>query len=123
MRDAKDIYAIGDCAYLIDKKTNKSVPALAQVAVRQAKIAAKNILHEIRKEPKETFSFKPSGLLVSVGKRFAVADIHGFQFKGFIAWWIWRTIYLTKLVGFRNKLQVAYDWTLNLFFPRDTTRI
>ncbi len=119
----QDIYALGDCALLINPADNKQVPALAQVAVRQAEITAKNILHEIRKEPLESFIFKPSGLLVSVGKRFAVADIYGIKFKGFVAWWLWRTIYLSKLVGWRNKLQVAYDWTLNLFFPRDTTQI
>lgn len=123
VKGIKNVYAIGDNAFLVDKKTGKVVPALAQVAVRQAKIAAKNILHEIRKEPLESFIFKSSGTLVSVGKRFAVADIHGLRFKGFLAWWLWRTIYLTKLIGFKNKLQVAYEWTLSLFFPRDTTEI
>jgi len=117
------VYSVGDCAFVINPYNRKQTPALAQVAVRQARIAARNILHELRNEPQETFTFKLSGILVSVGKRFAVADIHGIKFKGFVAWWLWRTIYLSKLVGWRNKLQVAYDWTLNLFFPRDTTQI
>lgn len=118
----KNVYALGDCAY-ITNRDGKQVPALAQAAVRAAKVAAKNVLHEINNMPLEVFSFKSSGVLVSVGKRFAVADLHGFRFKGFFAWWLWRTIYLTKLIGWRNKLQVAYDWTLNLFFSRDTTQI
>ncbi|MBS3144724.1 NAD(P)/FAD-dependent oxidoreductase [Candidatus Woesearchaeota archaeon] len=123
VQNQKNIYAIGDCAYLINPRDRKQVPALAQVAVKEARIVAKNIVSEINNRPLQVFSFKSSGTLVSVGKRFAVADLHGFRFKGFLAWWLWRTIYLTKLVGWRNKLQVAYDWTLNLFFPRDTTQI
>ncbi|HLC72745.1 MAG TPA: NAD(P)/FAD-dependent oxidoreductase [Candidatus Nanoarchaeia archaeon] len=123
LQNQEEVFAIGDCSLVINPYNQKPTPALAQVAVRQAKIAAKNIMHSMRNESLETFLFKPSGILVSVGKRFAVADIHGLKFKGFVAWWFWRTIYLSKLVGFRNKLQVAYDWTLNLFFPRDTTQI
>ena len=51
--------------------------------------------------------------------RSAVAEIMGMRFSGFIAWWLWRTIYLMKLPGFERKLRVAIDWTLDLFFPRD----
>lgn len=123
VKGAENVFALGDCALLINSHDGKPVPALAQTAVKEAKILAYNILKDIKKQPLKPFVFKQSGLLVSVGKRFAVADIHGIKFKGFFAWWLWRTIYLTKLVGFRNKLQVAYDWTLNLFFPRDTTQI
>ncbi|MBI1972894.1 NAD(P)/FAD-dependent oxidoreductase [Candidatus Woesearchaeota archaeon] len=123
VKGAENVYALGDCALLMNPPDGKPVPALAQAAVKEAKVLAQNILHDIRKQPLKQFTFKQSGLLVSVGKRFAVAEIHGIKFKGFFAWWLWRTIYLTKLVGFRNKLTVAYDWTLNLFFPRDTTQI
>jgi len=48
-----------------------------------------------------------------------VAEILGFKFSGFVAWWLWRTIYLMKLPGFERKVRVAIDWTLDLFFPRD----
>ena len=48
-----------------------------------------------------------------------MARIFGFNFSGFIAWWLWRTIYLSKLPRLEKKLRVALDWTLDLFFPKD----
>src|SRR5438309_7549070 len=48
-----------------------------------------------------------------------VARIFGFNFSGFFAWWMWRTIYLTKLPGLDKKIRVAFDWTLDLLFPKD----
>ncbi len=124
VKQAEEIYALGDCALFFNENESKPVPALAQVATKQAKVLAHNIMHAINGEPLEKFRFQSSGLLVSVGRRFGVADLRGgIHFKGFFAWWLWRTVYLFKLVGFANKLKVAYEWTLNLFFPRDTTQI
>ena len=40
-------------------------------------------------------------------------------FSGFIAWWMWRTVYLGKLPRFEKKLRVALDWTLDLIFAKD----
>jgi hypothetical protein len=57
--------------------------------------------------------------LAGLGRRSAVAEIFGLRFSGFIAWWLWRTIYLMKLPGFERKLRVAIDWALDLFFARD----
>ena len=45
--------------------------------------------------------------------------ILGINFSGFIAWWMWRTIYLSKLPRFEKKLRVALDWTLDLLFSKD----
>lgn len=58
-------------------------------------------------------------MLASLGRRSAVAEIYGFKFSGFFAWWLWRTVYLLKLPGLERKVRVAIDWTLDLFFPRD----
>ncbi|MBI3032090.1 NAD(P)/FAD-dependent oxidoreductase [Candidatus Woesearchaeota archaeon] len=115
-------FAIGDCAVCVDANGNK-VPWLAQAAVSQAKICAHNIIADMNNAPLLPFIFKPSGLLVSVGQKFAVAEINGFRFKGFFAWWLWRTIYLSKVLGLDNKIRIAYEWTLNLFFKRDSTKI
>lgn len=115
-------FALGDCTVCIDGD-NKKVPWLAQAAVKQAKVCAQNIIADIEDRPLNSFIFKSDGLLVSVGQKFAVAEINGFRFKGFFAWWLWRTIYLFKLVGLENKIKVAYEWTLALFFKRDSTKI
>ena len=58
-------------------------------------------------------------MLACLGRRTVVAEICRFRFSGFFAWWLWRTIYLSKLPGLERKVRVAMDWTLDLFFPRD----
>jgi len=52
-----------------------------------------------------------------------VANILGMNFSGFIAWWLWRTIYLTKLPRFEKKVRVALDWTLDLLFSKDLVQL
>jgi hypothetical protein len=79
-----------------------------------------NIAAAIGIGSKTQFAYKPLGVLSSLGRRSAVAEICGFRFSGFFAWWLWRTIYLFKLPGLERKVRVALDWTLDLFFPRDT---
>jgi hypothetical protein len=48
-----------------------------------------------------------------------IANVLGINFSGFFAWWLWRTIYLSKLPRFEKKLRVAIDWTLDLIFSKD----
>ena len=80
---------------------------------------AENIVAALRGGDQKVFSYHPVGVLASLGRRTAVAEIRGFKFSGFFAWWLWRTIYLLKLPGLERKVRVAGDWTLDLFFPRD----
>jgi NADH dehydrogenase len=65
------------------------------------------------------FLYSTIGLLAPIGKRTGVANILGVNFSGFIAWWLWRTIYLLKLPRFEKKVLVALDWTLDLLFSKD----
>jgi hypothetical protein len=69
------------------------------------------------------FSFRTIGLLASIGRRTGVARIFGFNFSGFFAWWLWRTVYLSKLPGLDKKIRVAFDWTLDLLFPKDVCAV
>jgi NADH dehydrogenase len=68
---------------------------------------------------KRPFVFSTLGQLAAIGKRTGVANIFGVNFSGFLAWWLWRTIYLLKLPRFEKKLRVALDWTLDLLFSKD----
>ena len=113
------VWALGDCACLLDVLTGKPYPPTAQHAIRQAKVVAQNISADLRGKPLRTFSFKGLGALASLGRRTGVANIMGINFSGFLAWWLWRTIYLSKLPRFEKKVRVALDWTLDLFFARD----
>lgn len=113
------VWAFGDCAVVPDRKTGKSHPPTAQHALREGKVAAQNILATIRGDRKKPFLFSTLGLLAPIGKRTGVANILGVNFSGFIAWWLWRTIYLMKLPRFEKKVRVALDWTLDLLFSKD----
>jgi NADH dehydrogenase len=68
------------------------------------------------------FRFKAIGQLASIGRRAGVASILGINISGFVAWWMWRTIYLSKLPRLEKKLRVALDWTLDLMFSKDPCR-
>jgi NADH dehydrogenase len=65
------------------------------------------------------FRFATLGQLATIGRRAGVAQILGLRFSGFVAWFLWRTIYLAKLPRAEKKLRVALDWTLDLVFSKD----
>jgi NADH dehydrogenase len=117
------IWALGDCAWALDPATGKPFPTTAQHAVRQGKAVARNILASIRNQPQEAFRFKMLGQLAAIGQQTGVAEIYGFRFSGFLAWLMWRGVYLGKLPRFEKKLQVALHWTMDLFFPKDSTQL
>ena len=113
------VFALGDCAAVRDPITGAPYPPTAQYAIREGRMVADNIAAAIRGEAGRPFRYEPLGMLASLGRHSAVAEILGFKFSGSVAWWLWRTIYLMKLPGFERKLRVTLDWTLDLFFPRD----
>lgn len=120
----KNVYAVGDYAWVPLKDGNGAYPTRAQFATHQGKIAAKNISTEIFKDNKfKEFDHKDQGFIVSLGKNGALANVFGINFSGFIAWWVYRTAYLFRIVGTRAKLRTALEWTLNLFLPRDLTEL
>lgn len=113
------VWALGDCAQATDPATGKPYPPTAQHAIRQGKVVARNIAAAIDGGTKHPFCFSTLGLLAAIGRRTGVANILGFQFSGFIAWFLWRSIYLAKLPRFEKKARVAIDWALDLFFSKD----
>ena len=122
--DWPGVWAMGDCAFVPDvRQPGKSHPPTAQHAIREGRVVAQNIVLALAGRPPKRFSFKTIGLLASIGRRTGVARILGFNFSGFFAWWLWRTIYLSKLPGLDKKLRVAFDWTLDLLFRKDVCAV
>lgn len=117
--DYLGVWALGDCAAVPDPTTGKSCPPTAQHAIRQGKVVAENVVAAINGGRRRRFEFKTIGALASIGKRTGVARIMGVNFSGFFAWWLWRTIYLSKLPRFEKKVRVALDWFLDLLFSKD----
>jgi NADH dehydrogenase len=117
--DRPGLWALGDCAEVPNPQTGEPYAPTAQHATREGRVLAQNIAATLRGGTKRPFIYRPLGMLASLGRRSAVAEICGFKFSGFRAWWLWRTIYLFKLPGLERKVRVAMDWTLDLFFRRD----
>ena len=123
VQDWPGVWALGDCASIIDRKTARPYPPTAQHALRQGKTVAKNVFAAIRGGAKTRFSFSTLGLLAAIGRRSGVANILGINFSGFVAWFLWRTIYLSKLPRLEKKVRVALDWTLDLLFSKDLVHL
>jgi NADH:ubiquinone reductase (H+-translocating) len=123
----KDAYAIGDCACIQDPRTGNPYPPTAQHALRQARVAANNIISLINTrdaaEAKKTFDYKTKGMMALIGQRNGVGILLGHKVHGFTAWWLWRSYYLGNLPTLEKKLRVSVDWFIDLFFKRDVTRL
>jgi NADH dehydrogenase len=123
VQDRPGVWALGDCAQVPDlTNPGKFCPPTAQHAIRQGRCLARNILADLRGTPKRPFAFRTIGQLASLGRRTGVAQILGVNFSGFVAWWMWRTIYLMKLPRFEKRLRVALDWTWDLLFSKDLVK-
>jgi len=114
------LWAAGDCAAVpFPGKPGEWCPPTAQFAQRQGTLMGRNICAvQSGGEPRD-FKFTGLGELAAIGQFRAIAMIGPFKFHGFIAWWLWRTVYLSKLPGLNHKLRVVTDWTFDIFFPRD----
>ena len=117
------VFAIGDCALFVDPVTNRPLPPTAQIAESQAKMAAKNLISLIQNSEQEKFIYHSKGQMAIIGKRSGIATFLGVNISGFLAWLIWRNVYLSKIPTFDKKTRVFLDWVIDLFFDRDVSRL
>ncbi len=124
--DHAGVWALGDCAAVVDAKNGKPCPPTAQFALREAAALARNIRAAIAGQPGRGFHFDSLGALCVVGYQTACAELtvpfipsKSVRFSGLLAWLMWRAIYLGKLPGLERKVRVLVDWTVELFFPKD----
>jgi NADH dehydrogenase len=116
-------YAVGDCAHFRDPSLGSAIPPRAHTTVRQAKIAAHNILAEIRGGDKKPYNYSQSGEIVSLGPSKAVMRLHGLRLYGFPARLIWLVAYSLLVAGAYNRIRILMDWLLSLMFGRDVTHL
>ncbi|MBV9264136.1 MAG: FAD-dependent oxidoreductase, partial [Candidatus Eremiobacteraeota bacterium] len=117
------VWALGDCAAIPDGEGG-TYPMTAQHAIREGPRCADNIVAALRGTPTKPFVYRALGMMAALGGRKAVAQLPGERvITGFVAWFLWRTYYLLRLPGLERKFRVAFDWTLDLMFPRDTAEL
>ena len=118
-----NVWALGDCAYILNPKTGQPHPPTAQHAVREGKRAARNIAAVFGRARRQPFDYDTMGQMAIVGERTGVADLMGLRFSGYFAWFLWRTYYLMRIPQLEKRLRVVLDWTLDLFFKRDLVQL
>jgi NADH dehydrogenase len=112
-------WAIGDCAYIINAFDNKPAASTGQFAERQGRQAALNVVRILQSQPTQPFRFKALGQLCSIGGYQAVAEMVGVHISGFVAWLLWRGVYLFTLPTWSRRIKVGLDWSWDVLFPRD----
>jgi NADH:ubiquinone reductase (H+-translocating) len=108
-----EIFVIGDLA--IVRQDGKQVPAVAPAAMQMGAIAARNIRHDLRDQPRVSFRYRNKGDLATIGRYKAIADFGKFHVTGRLAWWFWLFVHIMYLVGFRNRLSVLLQWAYAYF--------
>jgi len=110
-----NIFAIGDIAAMLTEQTPKGHPMLAPVAIKQARLLAKNLERLIQKKSMEVFVYRDFGVMATIGRNHAVVDFPFLKFQGILAWFVWLFVHLMALVGFRNKLIAFVNWAWSYF--------
>jgi NADH dehydrogenase len=121
--DWPGVWALGDCALVPDASNGGYHPPTAQHAMRQGRCVALNVAAAVHGRAPRAFSYRTFAQLASLGRRSGVAEILGMRFSGFLAWWLWRTVYLAKLPRMEKKVRVALDWSLDLVFSKDLVKL
>ncbi|MDE7442803.1 MAG: FAD-dependent oxidoreductase, partial [Muribaculaceae bacterium] len=105
---ADDVFAIGDIALMkSDPDYPEGHPQLAQVAIQQSAVLAKNL--NTGKFTRK-FHYKDKGSMATIGRNRAVADLGRIHLSGYPAWVIWMFIHLISILGMRNKVTVLINW-------------
>jgi len=119
-----NIYAIGDVACMSSEKNPHGHPMMAQPAIQQGKLVAKNILAKLFNKEQKAFVYNDKGSMATIGRNKAVVDLPKWKFQGVFAWFVWMFVHLFSLIGFRNKAIVFFNWVYNYIrFDRETRLI
>ena len=117
-----NVFALGDCAEIIDSTTGKPYPPTAQHAIHQSHTVSHNLKVSLTGKDKMTqFSFHSKGMMATIGKRNAIVTMFGYNLQGVIPWLIWRMYYVLQMPSLGKKIKVILDWTVDSFFKRDLT--
>jgi NADH:ubiquinone reductase (non-electrogenic) len=117
-KDYTNIYAVGDCSTI----EGSPLPATSQVAQQQGKYLAGALTRYARNRPVRPFRYRHLGMLAYIGGNRALADLEAYKGAGWTTWLFWRSAYLSRIVSFRNKVLVLFDWMKTQIFGRDISQ-
>lgn len=119
----ENVFAIGDVATMMSEKNPKGHPMVAQVAIQQGKLLAKNLLNLKENKPLVPFTYWDKGSMATIGRNKAVVDLPKWKFAGWFAWIVWMFVHLVSLVGFRNKMVALMNWIVQYFQYNKSVRL
>ncbi len=117
------VFAIGDLSLIQTEKYPKGHPQVAQVAMQQARQLARNLDRMAKGKPTAAFRYTDKGMMATVGRNLAIADLPLVSFKGFFAWLLWSVVHLISIMGSKNKLFVFLDWATNYYVYDPSLRL
>lgn len=118
-----DIYAVGDVAVMMTPENPKGDPMVAQVAIQQGKLLAKNLTRQLKNKPMKPFKYNDKGSMATIGRDKAVVDLPNWKFSGWFAWIVWMFVHLVSLIGFRNKVIALMNWVVQYFTYNKSVRL
>jgi NADH dehydrogenase len=118
VRGHDHVWALGDCARVPNMRSDDPDPPTCQHALRQARRLARNLTG-----PPEPYGYRMLGQVATLGRHKGIAEVLGLRLRGFLGWWVTRTYHLYQLPLAQRKLRVVVDWTVSLFFRRDTAEL
>ncbi|HYS70010.1 MAG TPA: NAD(P)/FAD-dependent oxidoreductase [Gemmatimonadaceae bacterium] len=116
-----NVFIVGDLAALV--QDGRPIPGVGPAALQEGKSAAKNILRELKREPRKPFHYWNKGDLAVIGRSRAIADLGWIRFSGWFAWVFWLFVHITYLIGFRNRIVVLTEWAYAYFTSQAGVRL
>lgn len=118
-----DVYALGDVALMSEGRWERGHPQVAPAAVQQARLLVQNLLREHDGKVLKPFIYRDKGSMATIGRYKAVVDVGKLHFGGLVAWLGWMFVHLMSLVGYRNRLQVLFNWAWKYMSWKNTIRL
>ena len=120
VKNHHNIFAIGDIAYMETPLYPQGHPQLANVAINQGKMLARNLRAMAKNEKLKEYEYRDLGSMATIGKHKAVVDLPKLKFSGYLAWFFWMFLHLMLILSVRNKLMIFINWAWN-YLTRDSS--
>lgn len=118
-----DVYALGDVALMAEGKWERGHPQVAPPAIQQATLLVENLMRQAEGKELKPFTYTDKGSMATIGRYKAVVDVGRFHMGGLFAWLAWMFVHLMALVGYRNRLQVLFNWAWKYMSWKNTIRL
>ena len=123
MEGFENIFAVGDIAYMVTENYPHGHPQVANVAINQARLLAKNLRLMEDNKPLQDYEYRDLGSMATIGRNKAVVDLPFLRFKGYLAWLVWMFLHLMLILSVKNKLIIFINWAWSYLTKDSSLRL